>query len=125
MRTLLNDIRQTSTPGGLTSRQELIDAIKKTHIEPPRILWRLRLLGSRQRCWWRVMVVDVVRGLVLGRWDHAELGVQPAVVEPVDVVQRGVFDILKAAPGSFVANQLGLVEAVEGFGQGVVIAVTA
>ena len=35
------------------------------------------------------------------------------VVEPVDVVERGPFDVFDVAPGSFAVDQLALVETVE------------
>ena len=50
---------------------------------------------------------------------------EPAVVEPVDVLQGGVLDVVEAPPGATVADQLGLVQAVERLGQGVVVAVAA
>ena len=42
----------------------------------------------------------------------------PAVVEPVDVVERGPFDVFDVAPGSLAMDQLGLVETVEALGEG-------
>ena len=46
-----------------------------------------------------------------------------SVVEPVDVVERGPFDVLDVAPGSLSADQLGLVETVERLGERVVVTV--
>jgi hypothetical protein len=48
---------------------------------------------------------------------------QAAVVEPVDPVQRCVFDRLEAAPWSAAVDDLGLEEPVDRLGQGVVVAV--
>jgi hypothetical protein len=56
--------------------------------------------------------------------DHAELAMEPAAVEPVNVLQGGVLDILKTGPRTTVADQLGLIESVEGLCQGIVIAVS-
>ncbi len=61
-------------------------------------------MGSRQR--WRRG--GIVVGLELRRWDHPQLAVQAAVVEPVDVVHRGVLDVVQAAPGAAVSDQLAL-----------------
>src|SRR6266516_2059088 len=65
----------------------------------------------------------MVGRLELRGWDHAQLAVQAAVVEPVDVFQGGVLHVLQSPPGAAVADQLGLVQAVEGFSQGVVLTV--
>ena len=43
----------------------------------------------------------------------------PAVVEPVDVVERGPFDVFDVAPGSLAMDQLGLAETVEAFNEGI------
>ena len=64
-------------------------------------------------------------GLELGRSDHAQLAVQAAMVEPVDVLQRGVLHIIEAPPGASMPDQLGLVQAVERLGQRVVVTVAA
>ena len=47
----------------------------------------------------------------------------PSVVEPVEVVERGPFDVLDVAPGSLAVDQLGLVETVERFGERIIVAV--
>jgi hypothetical protein len=88
--------------------------------EPPRVCWRLRLLGNRSCCRRQPIVVD---RFVLRRRDHPELTVQAAVVEPVDVVEGGVLDVLKPSPRTLVSDQLRLVEPIEGFGQGVIVAI--
>jgi len=44
------------------------------------------------------------------------------VVEPVEPLQRGDLDLLEGAQGAAAADQLGLVEAVEGLGERVVVA---
>ncbi len=63
-------------------------------------------------------------GLELGGWDHPQLAVQAAVVEPVDVLEGGVLDVVEAPPEAAVADRLGRVQAVEGlFGQGIIVAV--
>ena len=54
----------------------------------------------------------VMGRLELSRRDHADLAVEATMVEPVDVLESLVFDVIEAAPRSPV-NQLGLVQAVE------------
>ena len=67
-------------------------------------------MGTRQQgLGWRL----IVDGLELGGWEHAQLAMEAAVIEPVDVLQRGVLHVVEAAPGAGVADQLGLVQAVE------------
>ena len=66
------------------------------------------------------MVVD---GFELSGGSHAQLSVEPTLVEPVEVFQGGELHVLQSAPRTVFANQLGLVETVEGFGQGVVVTV--
>jgi hypothetical protein len=45
------------------------------------------------------------------------------VVEPVDPFQRGVLDGLKGSPRAASVDYFGLVEAIDGLGQGIVVAV--
>jgi hypothetical protein len=59
----------------------------------------------------------------LGGRDISDGFEQAAVVEPVDPFERGEFDGLDAAPRSAPVNDLGLVEAVDRFGESVVEAV--
>lgn len=59
----------------------------------------------------------------LGRRNISDRFEQAAVVEPVDPFEGCVFHGFKGFPGSFPVDDLGLVEAVDGFGQGVVVAV--
>src|SRR2546423_383682 len=66
-----------------------------------------------------------LKSFEFGWWAHAELAVQAPMVEPVDVLQGGVFHVVEPAPGPAVADQLGLVQTVEGFRQGVIVAVAA
>ena len=66
----------------------------------------------------------VIGGLELSGRDHPDLAVQTTVVEPVDVLEGRELDVIEAAPGPPV-DQLGLVQAVEGFGERVVIRVAA
>ena len=58
-------------------------------------------------------------GFELGGGNHPQLGVETSLVEPVDPLQGAVLNVLEPAPGTVVANQVGLVETVERFGQGV------
>ena len=57
--------------------------------------------------------LTVVRVLVFGGWLHPDLAVQARVVEPVDVRQGGPFDVVVAAPWSFMVDEFGRVETVE------------
>ena len=55
--------------------------------------------------------VSIVRFLELRRWDVADGLKQTHVVEPVDPFERRELDFLEAFPGSLVADDLGLFEA--------------
>ena len=66
-----------------------------------------------------------VEGFELGGRMHASRAVQATVVEPVHVRQGGIFHVIEPTPGAGVPDQLGLVEAIEGFGQGIIVAVAA
>ena len=59
----------------------------------------------------------MIAGLELRGRNHPELPVELAVVEPVDVRQGGERHIVEPLPRPLVADQLGLVEAVERFGE--------
>jgi hypothetical protein len=61
----------------------------------------------------------VVGGFVFDWRDEADLAVQAAVVEPVDVFGDGDLEVVDAAPGAAVADQFGFEQGVEGFGEGV------
>ena len=63
--------------------------------------------------------------LELSGWDTADLVERSAVVEPVDLLERGVFEVVEAPLRSPVTNQLGLVETDDRLGQGVVIRIAA
>jgi len=73
-----------------------------------------RLLGLR----W-----VTIPGFVLDRRDVAERAVEPRGVEPGDPPERGQLDVVDGAPRALLADQLGLVERVDGLGQRVVVAV--
>src|SRR5450756_330740 len=63
---------------------------------------------------------------VFGQRRHVTVGLeQPAMVEPVEPLQRGVLDVVDALPGAAPTNQLRLVEADDGLGEGVIVAVAA
>ena len=59
----------------------------------------------------------------LGRRDIAERPHEPTVVEPIDPGERGALDVIHTAPWPVLANDLGLVEAIDRLGQGVVVGV--
>lgn len=54
----------------------------------------------------------------LNRRHGVERLVNSAVVEPVDVVERGPFDVFDVAPGTLAVKKLGLIETVERFSEG-------
>lgn len=49
--------------------------------------------------------------------------VQPGGVPPVDSVHGRELDIGQAVPGRLGVDQLGLVQAIDGFGKGIVVAI--
>src|SRR6056297_328438 len=68
------------------------------------------------------LCIEVLFGL---SWrDVSDGAKQASVVEPIDPSEGGHFKILHVAPRTLAVNQLGFVEAVYGFSEGVVIRVT-
>jgi hypothetical protein len=59
-----------------------------------------------------------------GRPDIADKLQQPKMVEPVDSLECGIIDGFEVAPQPIPVDYLGLVEAVDHFGQTVVVAVS-
>ena len=49
---------------------------------------------------------------------------EPSVIEPIDPFQGGELDGLEAAPWPAPVDHLGLVETVDGFGEGIVIGIS-
>ena len=47
------------------------------------------------------------------------------MVEPIDPLQRGVLDVVDAPPGATRPDEFGLIQADNGLGEGVVIAVAS
>ena len=66
----------------------------------------------------------VVALLGFGRRDVADGLQEPAVVEPIHPFQRRELDGLEAAPWSTPMDHLGLLKAVDGFGERVVIGIS-
>jgi hypothetical protein len=66
--------------------------------------------------------LSVVGRFQFDRWDVAAVLVEAVVVEPVDPFGGGQFDFFDGAPGLAGFDQLGLVEAVDRLGEGVVAA---
>ena len=58
-------------------------------------------------------------------WDPAEFVEESPVVEPVDPFQGGQLQVVEAPPRPQVADEFGLVEADDRFGQGVVLGVAS
>jgi hypothetical protein len=54
------------------------------------------------------LLVTVVGGLELCRWDVAAVFIKPSVVEPVDPLQGGDLDVVGGAPRAFRFDQFGL-----------------
>lgn len=69
-------------------------------------------------------VLSVERFFELGWWDVAAVLVQAAVVVPVDPLGGGDLDGIDRAPWSAVTDHFGLVGAVHGLGQSVVVRVS-
>tara|TARA_R110000796_G_scaffold213389_1_gene329517 strand:+ start:101 stop:484 length:384 start_codon:yes stop_codon:yes gene_type:complete len=68
------------------------------------------------------LCIEVVFGL---DWrDIYDGAKQVPVVEPIDPAEGGHFQVLHVAPRSLAVDQLSFVEAVNRFGEGVVVAVT-
>src|SRR4051812_30624020 len=66
----------------------------------------------------------MVGGLGLGGRDVSDRLEEASVVEPIDQSEGGNLDRLEAAPGTAPMDHLGFVEAVDGLGEGIVVAVT-
>jgi tryptophanyl-tRNA synthetase len=103
-----------------------IDELRETSsAESPWVSWRLWLFADDQGL--VGLFRSVERLLVLGWWDVVEVAVQPAGVVPVDPAQGGQFEVVDGFPGlgvaCWAADQLGLVVAVDGLGQSVVVGV--
>jgi hypothetical protein len=63
-------------------------------------------------------------GFVLDRWHVLAGAVDAPVVVPVHPFERRELDVVPCAPRPFTVDELGLVEAVDGFREGVIIGVT-
>ena len=64
-------------------------------------------------------------GFELGGWDAAVVFEEATVVEPVDPLEGGEFEVVEAAPWSLVADEFGLVEPVDRLGERVIERITA
>ena len=73
---------------------------------------------------WRVVQHGVVALLGLGRRDVADGLQEPSVVEAIDPFEGGELDGLEAAIRSAPMDHLGFVEAVDGFGESIVIRIS-
>lgn len=67
--------------------------------------------------------MTVVGGFEFGGRDVPAFFVEPPVVEPVDVFEGGDLDLLGGVPGSAGLDQLGLEQADDRLGEGVVVGV--
>ena len=59
----------------------------------------------------------------LGWWNVANGFKKPSVIEPIHPLKRCELNGLEVSPGSSLVNDLGFVEPVDGFSQGVVVGV--
>ena len=75
------------------------------------------------RCHGEGLDLLIVARFGFGGRDVADGLEQAAVVEPIHPVEGGELNLLQRAPGSPAPDDLGLVEAVDRLGQGVVVAV--
>ena len=66
--------------------------------------------------------LTVVAGFVLCRGKVVERAVQPVLIPPLDPCQGGEFDLFGGAPGAAGADQLGLVQPIDCFRDGVAVA---
>ena len=69
-------------------------------------------------------MLSVVGRLQFDRWDVAAVFVEAVVVEPVDPLCGGQFDVVDGAPGLAGFDQLGLVQTVDRLGERIVIGLT-
>src|SRR3954447_25561655 len=67
--------------------------------------------------------LGIVGGLGLGGRDVPDWLEKATFVEPVDPFESGKLDGFEAAPRAAPMDDLGFVEAVDGFGEGIVVAV--
>lgn len=63
-------------------------------------------------------------GFQLSGWEHPYRAVEASVVEPVEVLQGGQFEVVKFSPGAMRADDFGLEQLIEAFGQGVIVALS-
>ena len=67
---------------------------------------------------------SIVGGFELSWWDAADLVVNAAAVEPVNVAEQGELYTLQSTPGLSQLQQFGLEQPDGRFGQGVVVGIT-
>ena len=89
-------------------------------LESPRILRRGFLFDSGGH---RLSLILIIQRLVLNGRNITNRFEQTAVIEPVYPLERGVLDLLDVPPRCPPSDHLGFVQAVNRFGQCVVIAV--
>ena len=68
--------------------------------------------------------MTVVEGFVFGWWQVVAVLVQAAVVQPVNPLEGGDFDLVNGPPRTLRLDQFGLVEPVDRLGQRVVVTLT-
>ena len=66
----------------------------------------------------------MIVGFQFGRWNVADWLEEALVVEPADPCEGSKFDVLEGSPRSAAMNEFGFVEAVDGFGEGIVVTVS-
>jgi hypothetical protein len=78
--------------------------------ESPWVLWRLCGL---EQCGVSDVALGMGERLKLGRWHVVDGAVEAPTIPPVDPLCSGELHLLKGTPGSALADQLGLVRAVD------------
>jgi hypothetical protein len=68
-----------------------------------------------------VLDLGIVACFRLGGWNSADGSEQASIVEPVDPFQGGELDGFQVSPRAAAPDHLGLVEAVDGLGEGIVV----
>ena len=89
-------------------------ALNRTGLKP-RVLLDTSYLG------WGVLLMVV--GLLFCRWDVSDGFEKAPVVEPVDVFEGGVLDLVEVLPRSAFVDEFCLVQTDDGFGEGVIVGI--
>src|SRR5262249_15433775 len=89
--------------------------------ESPWVRWRVGGLESGDLAG---LLKAMVPALKFGRWDVTDGAVQAPRIPPLDLSRGGELHLPERPPGALAVDDLGLVEAVYIFGQGVVVRIS-